>query len=199
MPTANKSTDCRRMRLTALLRLAPRAMRRTCSHKALVKLETLWPPREGFTRNSCQPSRSSPALGPRRPSAFPPSFSTSSWRPPFREFVIFGAPIVLRGSPVRFDPAAALQTVQCGIQRALLHAKDVARSLLDSLGNSQAMLWFERHGPQKSANPVFLAANRCVRRPCTPLLLLQGHATTLVEAQGTIRAPSWHTRSISPE
>src|SRR6266702_1965060 len=57
-----------------------------------------------------------------------------------RQVVKLGATVVLRSAPASFDPAAALQPVQRGIQRALLHLKNVAGYLLDALGDGPSML-----------------------------------------------------------
>src|SRR5438045_1410329 len=60
--------------------------------------------------------------------------------PGLGELVVFRAPVILRCSPVRFDPAAPLQTMQGGIERPLLYLKYITRYLLDPLGYGPSML-----------------------------------------------------------
>lgn len=58
----------------------------------------------------------------------------------FCELVIFGAAIVLGGAPLRFDPAASFQPVQCRVQRTLLHLQYLVRYLLYASGYRPTML-----------------------------------------------------------
>ena len=56
------------------------------------------------------------------------------------ELVVFGAAVVVGGAPFGLDPATALEAVKGGIERTLLDAEDVARYLLDALGDGPAVL-----------------------------------------------------------
>src|SRR5215469_13823908 len=60
--------------------------------------------------------------------------------PASRELVVFRAPVIVRCSPVRFDPTTALQTMQGRIKRPLLYLKNVTRHLLNAFGNSPTVL-----------------------------------------------------------
>src|SRR6185437_6985035 len=58
---------------------------------------------------------------------------------PASEFVIAGAAVVLADGPLGTQPAAALQTMQGRIQRALLHLDGIARDLLQTFRNGPAV------------------------------------------------------------
>jgi hypothetical protein len=48
--------------------------------------------------------------------------------------------------PLGFDPTFLFETVQGGIERALLNLENFARDLLNALGDGPAVLGFEREG-----------------------------------------------------
>src|SRR5690242_14457337 len=56
-----------------------------------------------------------------------------------REVVVLRLSIVFGGAPLRRDPASVLESMQCGVERALVHLQDVLRDLLDPLRHSPAM------------------------------------------------------------
>ena len=66
----------------------------------------------------------------------------------FREGVKLGAAIIFGGAPFRADPFLAFQAIERGIERALLDLQDVARDLLDALGDAPAVHRFERESFQ---------------------------------------------------
>ena len=53
-----------------------------------------------------------------------------------------------REAPAGFDPAAALQSVPCGIQGTLLNLENFARDLMDSFGNGPAVVGTECECPE---------------------------------------------------
>ena len=61
------------------------------------------------------------------------------------KFVILGAAIIFGGAPARFDPAATLQAMQRGIERALLDLQNAFGDLLDAFRNGPAMLRLKRN------------------------------------------------------
>ena len=63
--------------------------------------------------------------------------------PGFREFVVFRAAVVIGGAPAGLDPAAAFEAMQRRIQRALLNLQNLARDLMEALGNAPAVLGAE--------------------------------------------------------
>src|SRR5215469_12055982 len=68
--------------------------------------------------------------------------------PNSRELVVFRAPVIVRCSPLRLDPTTALQTMQGRIKRPLLYLKNIARHLLNALGNGPAVLRTKRERAQ---------------------------------------------------
>ena len=62
------------------------------------------------------------------------------------EFVILGAAIVVRSTPLWFDPATALESMKRGVEGALLDLEDIAGDLLDALGDGPAVQRFEDKG-----------------------------------------------------
>src|SRR4051812_52258 len=62
------------------------------------------------------------------------------------ELVEACAPVVLRRSPGRFEPAAFDQAVERRIERSLIDLEHAARELLDALADSPAVHRFERDG-----------------------------------------------------
>src|SRR6202012_1523758 len=56
------------------------------------------------------------------------------------------AAIVFGGAPFRGDPSLAFKAMQRGVERALLHAENVVRDLLEPFGNGPAMLRLVRAG-----------------------------------------------------
>jgi hypothetical protein len=69
-------------------------------------------------------------------------------KPAFCQFVILGPAVILRSSPVRPDPATALQTMKRGVKRSLLDLKHVTRDLPDPLRHSPSVLGPERERSQ---------------------------------------------------
>ena len=59
------------------------------------------------------------------------------------KFVILRAAIIFGSAPAGFDPAATLQAVQRGVQRALLDLQNVFGDLLNTFRNGPAMLRLE--------------------------------------------------------
>src|ERR1700751_1222557 len=60
--------------------------------------------------------------------------------------IIFCAAIIFRFAPFGANPSLMLETMQRGIECALIHLEDIVRNLPDSLGNSPAV-----HGTQRDA------------------------------------------------
>src|SRR6266576_186428 len=90
------------------------------------------------------------------------------------QFIILGAAIFLRYSPARGDPALALQTMERGIQRALLHKQNFSGNLVDALRNRPAVLGLQRRRCGESGGPECLEEDRFGGPPFIPLSLLQG-------------------------
>ena len=87
-----------------------------------------------------------------------------------------GAPVGLGRAPLGGDPALMLQAVQRRIERALLHAQQFVRDLLDALRDRPAVHRLERDRPQdqqveRALNQVGLVA----------------HVASLVDCQGERR------------
>src|SRR5207302_4811035 len=61
-----------------------------------------------------------------------------------RELVVLCAAIVVGRTPRGTDPSAALEPMQCRVERALWNLKRVARDLVDALGNPPAVHRLER-------------------------------------------------------
>src|SRR5438105_11365201 len=61
-----------------------------------------------------------------------------------RELVVLCAAIVVGRAPRGTDPSAALEPVQCRVQRALWDLKRCARDLVDALGNPPTVHRLER-------------------------------------------------------
>src|ERR1051326_5395660 len=59
-------------------------------------------------------------------------FLAEGFAPVLREAVVARPPIVLGGLPIAFDPAAMLETLQRGVERALVDVESSARDLLDA-------------------------------------------------------------------
>src|SRR5439155_13832819 len=118
------------------------------------------------------------------------SFSLQLLSAAFRKVVILSPATVLRYAPVGFDPAPALESVQRRIQRALLHLKNVARNLLNALGDGPAVLGFER---QRFQNEEIQCALRQVNAFVHhfPLLLLQNQTLScpLSKCKGEAQYP----------
>ena len=60
------------------------------------------------------------------------------------EFVILGAAIVFRSTPLRFDPAAALESMECRVEGALRNLQRCPRHLVQTLGDRPSMHRLER-------------------------------------------------------
>src|SRR5689334_12953117 len=56
-----------------------------------------------------------------------------------REVIVLSAAVVLGGAPVAVDPAALLEALQRGIERALVHVEHSAGELLDARADSPAV------------------------------------------------------------
>ena len=106
------------------------------------------------------------------------------------EFVVFGAAIVFGGAPAGFDPAAAFEAVEGGIEGALLNLENVAGNLLYALGDGPAVLGFEGEGAEDEEVEGALRKIDALRH-LLPLSFDRKDTTTLVEAQGE----SWRWRS----
>src|SRR5215467_6326860 len=63
-----------------------------------------------------------------------------------RQLVVLRAAVVVGGAPACLDPAAALQPMKRGIQRALLDMERRAGDLVEALRDGPSVLRLERHG-----------------------------------------------------
>jgi hypothetical protein len=92
------------------------------------------------------------------------------------EFVILGAAIVFRSTPLRFDPAAALESMECRVEGALLDVEDIAGDLLDALGDGPAVqrLKDESLKDEKVESALRQIDATLFGHARIPLLLLQG-------------------------
>ena len=66
----------------------------------------------------------------------------------FGQGVELGAAILFRGAPLCADPFLAFQAIERRVERTLLDLQDVARDLLDALGDAPAVHGFERQSFQ---------------------------------------------------
>src|SRR3954447_21021976 len=115
----------------------------------------------------------------------------------FCQLVEFRAPIVFGNTPASLDPAAPLQAMEGGIERALLDAQHLARNLLDALGYGPAVLRFQRKGLQDEQIQRSLRKVDTVRfGHALPSHFYKEHTRSLVEAQGErrVRAAAPYSR-----
>src|SRR5215469_14603985 len=98
--------------------------------------------------------------------------------PVSRELVVFRAPVIVRCSPVRFDPTSALQTMQGRIKRSLLYPKNVTRHLLNALGNGPTVLRTKRERSQDKQVESTLRKVDPLRRHVLPFRFYTGQYST---------------------
>src|SRR5260370_9963831 len=90
------------------------------------------------------------------PGAF---FQLQLFSPGRGQFIKLRSTIVLRCSPARLDPTLALETMERGIERALLHEQNFAGNLMDALRDGPAVLRLKRqrahnHEVQRSLRKI---------------------------------------------
>src|SRR6476469_7240888 len=96
--------------------------------------------------------QSPPALG----------FDAEGFAAEGRQVVVLGAAIVVRDAPFAVDPLLLLETLEGGIERALVDLEHAARRLLDALGDAPAVHRRERERAQNEE--VDRAAERLAGR-----------------------------------
>src|SRR5207253_4663198 len=103
------------------------------------------------------------------------------------QFIKLGAAIVLRYSPARGDPVLALQAMERGIQRALLHKQNFAGNLVDALRNRPAVQGLQSDGAENQAVQSALREIDSAVRHSFPYHFYREDSASLVEAQGESR------------
>jgi len=103
------------------------------------------------------------------------------------QFIKLGAAIVLRYSPARGDPVLALQAMERGIQRALLHKQNFAGNLVDALRNRPAVQGLQSDGAENQEVQSALREIDSAVRHSFPYHFYREDSASLVEAQGESR------------
>src|SRR4051812_11872870 len=111
------------------------------------------------------------------------------------QLVVLRAAVVLGGAPACLDPATPFQTMERGIQRALLDAQDIRRNLLQPFRDGPAVLWLERERAEDQEVERALRQVHAFVGHCVSPIASTKDTLTSVEVQG--EDAEWRTRAIT--